>query len=65
MAKARTPCLERTFPLIKLAKKLKGCQQARGEWLGYVSFPLIKLAKKLKDLWLECRPITGRKVSIN
>jgi hypothetical protein len=48
MAKARTPCLERTFPLIKLAKKLKGIFVAVWNLLELEKFPLIKLAKKLK-----------------
>ena len=36
------------FPLIKLAKKLKGSTANSAAQEGWV-FPLIKLAKKLKD----------------
>jgi len=36
------------FPLIKLAKKLKGEKYDKGEWTQ--EFPLIKLAKKLKGV---------------
>ncbi len=35
------------FPLIKLAKKLKGCNLVTSMF-QFVLFPLIKLAKKLK-----------------
>jgi len=37
-----------TFPLIKLAKKLKGSVVEDIEKSGEKGFPLIKLAKKLK-----------------
>jgi len=40
------------FPLIKLAKKLKGFSgrvKPRLDKTGTTRFPLIKLAKKLKD----------------
>jgi hypothetical protein len=44
-----TPNTPPTFPLIKLAKKLKGYNN-KGEVTGFAKFPLIKLAKKLKVL---------------
>ncbi len=37
-----------TFPLIKLAKKLKVFGSRVHPWVPTRSFPLIKLAKKLK-----------------
>ena len=38
-----------SFPLIKLAKKLKAFSVLFGVSFGCLLFPLIKLAKKLKD----------------
>ncbi len=41
------------FPLIKLAKKLKGSMKMFGNRVITQEFPLIKLAKKLKDFGLN------------
>ena len=59
----------KTFPLIKLAKKLKvATLQEQGENLtiSIISkFPLIKLAKKLKDIIANSCPRSCFNVSIN